>query len=116
MVYFFGKGSGGSVQANLDRWSGQFTGPGGKPAAAKILTQNIHGLRVTTIDVSGAYSGMGGPLATQTKVVPGYRLLGAIIEGPDGNVFIKFAGPAKTIAANQPRFEQLLGSFSKTGQ
>ena len=43
----------------------------------------------------------------------GYRLLGAIIEGPGGNVFIKFTGPAKTMAANQPNFQQLLDSFQK---
>jgi hypothetical protein len=116
VVYFFGQGSGGTVQANMDRWKGQLTGPGGKPAAAKIATENIHGLRVTTIDVSGAYSGMGGPLAQEEKVVPGYRLLGAIIEGPGGNVFIKFVGPAKTITANQAKFKQLLDSFEKTGK
>jgi hypothetical protein len=26
VVYFFGAGQGGSVQANIDRWEGQFTG------------------------------------------------------------------------------------------
>ena len=35
-----------------------------------------------------------------------YRLLGAIVEGPGGNVFVKFAGPAKTIAANEQKFGQ----------
>jgi hypothetical protein len=28
-------------------------------------------------------------------------------------VFIKFAGPAKTVAANQRNFDQLLNSFEK---
>jgi hypothetical protein len=46
----------------------------------------------------------------------GYRLLGAIIEGPGGNIFIKFTGPQKTIAANQPKFQQLLESFDKAGK
>ena len=39
--------------------------------------------------------------------------VGAIVEGPGGNVFIKFTGPAKTIAASQAEFEQLLNSFDK---
>jgi hypothetical protein len=56
---------------------------------------------------------MGGPMATSTRAVPGYRLLGAIVEGPGGNVFIKFTGPAKTVAANQTKFEQLLTSFQR---
>jgi hypothetical protein len=55
---------------------------------------------------------MGGPMAP-SKAVPGYRLLGAIVEGPGGNVFVKFSGPAKTVAANRQKFDQLLASFDK---
>jgi hypothetical protein len=113
VVYFFGNGQGGSVEANLDRWKGQVHGPDGKPSEAKIAKRTIHGLAVTTIDSSGEYSGMGGPMAASRTVQSNYRLLGAIVEGPDGNVFIKFTGPAKTIAANQAAFEQLLNSFDK---
>lgn len=113
VVYFFGHGQGGSVEANLDRWKGQILGPGGKPADAKISKRTIHGLPVTTIDTSGDYTGMGGPMASAKSVQSNYRLLGAIIEGPGGNVFIKFTGPAKTIAASETDFEQLLDSFDK---
>jgi hypothetical protein len=64
VVYFFGVGQGGSIQDNVDRWEGQFKAPGGKPAPAKVIKIAVHGLAVTTIDVSGEYSGMGGPTAT----------------------------------------------------
>ena len=40
-------------------------------------------------------------------------MLGAIVENPGGNLFIKLAGPAKTIAANQAKFDQLVASFAK---
>ena len=115
-VYFFGLGQGGSIEANIDRWEGQFKTPDGKPAPAKVTKITIHGLPVTTIDVSGEYSGMAGPSATSAVHVPGYRLLGAIVESPGGNVFIKFTGSAKTMAANQPKFQQLLDSFEKAGK
>ncbi len=91
-----------SIEANLDRWKNQFHGP-----AAKTAKRTIHGLAVTTIDASGDYTGMG------EAAKPSYRLLGAIVEGPGGNVFFKFTGPAKTVAANQPKFEALLNSVSK---
>jgi len=52
-------------------------------------------------------------VASLKSVQNNYRLLGAIVEGPGGNVFIKFTGPAKTIAANQIAFKQLLNSFDK---
>ena len=66
---------------------------------------------MTTIDVAGEYSGMGGPMAGAQRAVAGYRLLGAIVEGPGGNIFVKFTGPAKTVDANAPKFEALLASF-----
>jgi hypothetical protein len=111
-VYFFGAGQGGSVDANIERWKGQFRGPGGKSAVAQVAKRKIHGLTFTTIDTSGEYSGMGGPLGG-SPAVAGYRLLGAIVEGPGGNIFVKFTGPAKTMAANRQKFEQLLASFKQ---
>jgi hypothetical protein len=110
-VYFFGRGQGGTVDANVARWKSQFTGPRGTPATANVATRTVRGLTMTTLDVSGDYSGIGGPTASVPQTVTGYRLLGAIVEGPGGNVFIKFTGPMKTIHANQQKFEQLLASF-----
>lgn len=111
-VYFFGAGQGGSVEANIERWKGQFH-QGGKPAEAKVSKRTVHGLPVTLIESAGDYTGMGGPMAASKTVKSGYRLLGAIIEGPGGNVFVKFAGPAKTIGANQKNFDSLVGSFDR---
>jgi hypothetical protein len=106
-VYFFGQGQGGSVQANIDRWKSQF-----KPSDGKVTKLTVHGLAVTRIDISGEYSGMGGPMA-QSPSKAGYRLLGAIVEGPGGNLFIKFTGPTKTVTANQQKFDAFLASFAK---
>ena len=113
VVYFFGPGQGGTVEANLERWKGQMAGPDGKPPAAKIAKRTIHQLPTTTIDTSGDYSGMGGPMAQSKSVQKNYRLLGAIIEAPAGNVFVKFTGPSKTVAARQSEFEEFLNSFEK---
>jgi hypothetical protein len=112
-VYFFGAGQGGSVDANIDRWKGQFEGGDGRAAKAQVAKRTIRGLTMTTIDTSGEYLGMGGPMGGAPTAAAGYRMLGAIVEGPSGNVFVKFTGPEKTIAANQQKFEQLLASFQK---
>jgi hypothetical protein len=114
-VYFFGSGQGGSVDANLDRWIGQFLQADGKPskAAAKIAKRAVQGLTVTTVDVSGAYTGMGGPTAQEgAPAMPDYRLLGAIVEGPQGSIFFKFVGPSKTVAANQAAFDKMTASLA----
>ena len=59
IVYFFGAGQGGSVEANLDRWKGQFS-QNGKPAEAKIAKRTVHGVPLTTIDLTGLYTATGG--------------------------------------------------------
>ena len=109
-VYFFGAGQGGSVDANIARWKSQFSGPGGTPATSKIAKRKIRSFTITTLETSGEYSGLGGPTGP-ASTVSGYRLLGAIVEAPGGNIFIKFTGPNKTITVNQQRFEQLLASL-----
>jgi hypothetical protein len=113
-VYFFGSSQGGSVDANLNRWIGQFLEADGKASkdAAKIAKRTIHGWPVTTVDVSGAYTGMAGPTAQPGPAMAGYRMLGAIVEGPQGSIFFKFTGPAKTIAANQAAFDKMLESLA----
>ena len=114
VAYYFGQGQGGSVDANILRWTGQFQDASGQPiknAATKKKT--VHGLPVTTIDVSGTYTGSGGPMMTAKSAKPGYRMLGAIVEGPQGSVFFKFTGPAKTVAANQKGFDGMIESVAK---
>jgi hypothetical protein len=111
VVNYFGPGQGGGVDANLERWRGQVLGADGKPATAKIDKRTVRGIPVTMIDSSGTYTGMGGPMMGGGKPVAGYRLIGAIAEGPGGSVFFKLTGPAKTIAAEQKHFEQLLASI-----
>ncbi|MGE0129874.1 MAG: hypothetical protein AB7U82_17470 [Blastocatellales bacterium] len=101
---------GGGVQANIDRWIGQFEKTDNAPIQKQ---ETVNGLNVTTVDVSGTFKG-GGPMMGQSsgpKV--GYRLLGAIAEGPEGEVFFKLTGPAKTVAAAQAEFLTMLKSLKK---
>jgi hypothetical protein len=44
---------------------------------------------------------------------PGYRLLGAIVEAPEGLVFLKCTGPAATLSAAERDFQNLLRSMKK---
>jgi hypothetical protein len=111
VLFFFGKGKGGSAQDNVERWFGQFTQPDGRPSrdAAVTTIRTVNGLRVTSVDLAGTYSGsqMGGP-AAQPK--PGWRILGAVVEGEDGPWFFKAVGPSATIAGARSGFDALLGS------
>jgi hypothetical protein len=111
---YFGPSQGGSVDMNVQRWTSQFQDASGQPVKnSDVKHKTVHGLAVTTVDTSGAYTGMGGPMMKAKTSKPGYRLLGAIVAGPQGTVFFKFAGPAKTVSANQKAFEQLVASVAK---
>jgi hypothetical protein len=112
-VFYFGESSGGGVDANVKRWIDQFQKADGTSAAkdAKVKKETIAKLPATTVDVKGTYTGgsMMGPSAPK----PGYRLLGAIVEGPGGNVFFKLTGPEKTVSAAEKPFRKLLDGLKK---
>ena len=99
----------------MDRWIGQFTGPGGAPAsnAAKTRQKTVDGFRLTMVDVSGTYSSSMGPMQQGGKPKPGFRLLGAIVEAENGPWFIKLTGPERTVAKWELSFESFLNSFGQ---
>jgi hypothetical protein len=101
---------GGGVQANVTRWLGQFEKTDGEP---KQKSEKINELPVTLVDVSGIYKG-GGPMIGQpTMSKSGHRLLGAIVEGPEGDIFFKLTGPVKTVTAAENEFMDMLKSLKK---
>jgi hypothetical protein len=103
--FHFGPGQGGGVDANAKRWIAQFQS---KEGAAKVEPQQINGAKVTLVSTEGSFnSGMpGGPSTT----LPDYALLGAIIENPEGDVFVKMTGPAALVKEERKAFLDFIGS------
>jgi hypothetical protein len=91
-VYYFGPGQGGGVDANLQRWMGEFQ-PLQKHDVRKLKPG---GIETTRIQASGTYvaHSMRSPGATPAEK-PDWALLGAILDGPNGEVFFKLTGPAR---------------------
>lgn len=115
-VHYFGAGQGGSVEANVQRWLGQFLGADGRPlqaADAKRAERTVNGIAVTTLDVAGTYLFKPFPMARQAVEKPGYRMLAAIARGPDAPIFFKLTAPAKTAAAAEAAFHRMLDSLRK---
>lgn len=108
-VFFFGGGQGGDVEANIARWVGQFENTG----TPKRSTKTVNGMKVWTVEIAGTYLAPGGPMMQSQGKFENYRLLGAIIDAPDGSVFFKFTGPKKTVTAAEAEFEELVGSVAK---
>jgi hypothetical protein len=75
----------GGVQANIDRWIGQFQLTDG--SAPETESVEVDGVPVTLVDLRGEFQGMGqDPQA-------GWRMLGAAFDGDPRDFYIKLTGP-----------------------
>jgi hypothetical protein len=97
--------AGGSVDANADRWVGQFDSESQK--SAKRTKKTIAGMEVTIVEVEGVFTGMAG-----SDRAAQWALVGAIVPTPDMPHFFKMTGPRKTVAAARKDFEAMLATIS----
>ena len=113
-VFFFGQGQGGSVELNLQRWQDQFETESGGPPTPAQRQSSINGIPVTTVSLAGTYLASMGPMfQSGAEKKPGYKMLGAIVEAPEGNVFLKLTGPEKTVLGAEGEFQDLMNSLRK---
>ena len=107
VVFFFGKGVGGSVEANVGRWLGQFKEPKEK-LGTKKKEQKLTGAKITTVTAAGTY--MSGPPFGAKVPKAGYAMRAAIIEFEGGPVFIKMTGPRDAVGQTSDAFDKLVRS------
>lgn len=100
-VFYFGPTSGGGVQANLDRWIGQMELPEGADPAIAIErgTFTADGMNGHVVSLDGTYMKSARPMGGEKTPHPGYRLVGVVLEGPQGSLFFKLTGPEQTARA-----------------
>jgi hypothetical protein len=106
-VYYFG-GGGGTVEANLQRWTSQFQ----STKEPVRTTATVNGLKLTSLDVTGTYVAEMRPGATEHHNKPGFRMRATVVETPKGPYFIKMTGPLKTIDRAGAAFDQFLGTLT----
>ncbi len=100
--------AGGSVDANVERWYGQFEGLHDQ----KRTRLRIGALDVTVVEAHGTYTGGGMMVGESPAPKPGWSLLGAIVETAPQPYFFKLLGPDKTVAAAKSDFQALLDSVA----
>ena len=111
VVFYFG-GSGGTVEANLQRWIGQMEQPDGRSSfeIASTTAFDANGLDVTLLDVPGTYVASVRPGAAERLDKPDFRLLAAVVATPAGPWFFKLTGPTRTVARWEADFNTLINS------
>lgn len=100
--------AGGTVEDNLARWSGQVRDGTGQPVKSTPQSQTVNGLKVSVVELTGSFAGMDGAAKEN------WTLRGAIIEAPEGLVFIKMTGPAASVSAAKTDFDAMVKSLKKS--
>lgn len=110
VVYFFGKGQGGNVAANLDRWKGQFSTPDGSPVYEKVTRDTTGAFPVTVAEYRGTYArGIGAGDAAAAK--PGQSLVAAIAETPHGTLFFQLFGATAKVSPQRDALVRFVRSL-----
>jgi hypothetical protein len=110
IVYYFGEGQGGSAEANIARWSSQFTSTDGGPVSPRVGTLDGTAFPTTIAEYEGAYArsvGMGSPATAE----PDQALVAAVVETPRGNLFLQLFGDRPAVAEARSDFLELVGSI-----
>ena len=104
----------GSVDENIARWKKQFVPPAGKSIddVAVIKKTTKDGVTTHVVDISGTFMeqprGPFGPKVEQA----GYRMLAAIVNvESQGQFFLKFYGPRKTVDSQEKAFREFVNSL-----
>lgn len=97
--------AGGGLEANLERWRGQFTrGPNDPPPQQETIP--VGGADAVLIELVGTFrDGLGGG-----GEKPNWCMLGAIIPTGPANFFIKLTGPRETVVEHRNAIRQLVTS------
>lgn len=97
VVYFFGKGQGGNVESNLQRWKGQFSMPDGSPPYEKVTRDSTGAFALTVAEYRGTYArGIGA--GDEGAAKPGQSLISVIAETPRGTLFFQLFGATAAVS------------------
>jgi hypothetical protein len=111
IVFYFGPGEGGSAEANIQRWRGQFIGDNHTPITPVVERFKSHGMSATTAELRGTYArGIGvGPVGTPK---PDQTLFAAVVESPEGNLILQLFGNSATVARERNAFLAFVRSIA----
>ncbi|MEO6573942.1 MAG: hypothetical protein ABIP89_08895 [Polyangiaceae bacterium] len=100
--------AGGTPDANIERWLGQFDDAGKDARTVKT----IRGVKVSTVEVGGTYRGGGMGPKDVSAPRQGSALYGAIAEAPGTPYFFKMIGGKASVHAAHASFEALIASIT----
>jgi hypothetical protein len=113
VIFFFGKDQGGDVPTNLDRWRRSMRSTTGETMVGEVAEREVEGVRITEIQLYGTYTGQPSMAGIPPRPQENFGLVGAIVEAPGGNLFLRLLGPEATVKARLEEFRNFTASFGK---
>jgi hypothetical protein len=109
-VTHFPEASGNTREANIRRWSSQFRGDD-LPPQPEIASLTVADMPVTLVELQGEYLGMGGGWHKAD-----YIMLVAMVESPQGSIFIKMLGESQTIESARHAYMKMIKGLRASSQ
>lgn len=113
VVYFFGPGQGGTLEANIERWQSQFQGPGGAPVEPTVTQIGTETIPATLVELRGSYGRSVG-MGPGEDVQADRMLLAGVVESTEGNLYPQMHGPAELVAAQREGFVAFMKGIRPT--
>ena len=112
VIYYFGT-EGGTVEANLERWTNQMLQPDDRRSTdvATTTSFDISGMQVTVLEVPGIFAAQVHPKSMMRYYKRNFRLKAAVVESPNGPFFFKLTGPDRTVTHWDSTFATFLESI-----
>ncbi len=99
---------GGSVDANIDRWIGQFDAEA--KSSLVRASKKVDPYEVIIVEMKGTFNA-GGMMGGAPTPKPGFALLAAIVPVGDQSWFFKMTGPEASVKAARADFDAMVASF-----
>jgi hypothetical protein len=96
--------AGGSMDANVARWLGQFD----EHEKELVKEKTINGLKVTTVEINGTFRAgamMGGDPAAPKK---DWSFVAAVVDAAGESYFFKLTGPRATVKSVRKSFDAMI--------
>ncbi|MCU0649938.1 MAG: hypothetical protein MUF00_18245 [Gemmatimonadaceae bacterium] len=112
VVYYFGPGQGGSADANLARWKGQFSTPDGSPVYERITRDSTRVAALTIAEYRGTYARGVGAGSGPGGARPNNTLIAVVAETKSGTLFFQLFGANPAVAAARNAYLTFIRSMT----
>lgn len=112
VIFYSGKMGMGPVEANLNRWAGQFSQPDGAKSREKMQTSTRKGAagNITDATLEGTYIAEKVMGSGERYSEANWKMLGAILESDHGPYYLKLVGPKATVDAHAAAFQEFVAT------